>query len=79
MTNQEIARQRFKAFEDEMHHFTFNVWVHMTDICARSAAENEIRARHGIHHGWITVNGECFSRERAFPEEPYQAYQGVSD
>lgn len=78
-TNQQIARERFKAYDDEMHHFTFNVWVHMTDIDARNAAEQEIKDRHGVHHGWITVNGEGFSHDRAFPESPYQAYQGVAD
>jgi hypothetical protein len=79
MSNQQIARERFKAYDAEMHRFIFDVWVHMTDIDARDAAEREIKERHGYQHGWFNVNGEGFCRERAFPESPYQWDQGVSD
>ena len=79
MSNQAIARERFRSYDAEMMRFTFEVWVHMTDIDARDAAEREIKQRHGYQHGWLNVNGEGFSRECAFPESPYQSDQGVSD
>lgn len=82
MTNQEIAADRFNAFNSEMRAFTFGAWATMKDVSARDAMEREIEARHGYKHGWIAVNGESFNMERAFPDQffpRFPADQGCSD
>ncbi|WP_234731781.1 hypothetical protein [Acidocella facilis] len=82
MTNQEIAAERFKAFDAEMHNFTFGEWATMTDLTARAAREREIEVKHGYNHGWIEVNGEGFNHELAFPNQffpRFPADQGLSD
>lgn len=82
MTNQQVAAERFTAFDAEMRAFTFGEWATMTDINARSAREREIEERHGYKHGWIVVNGESFNHERAFPDQffpRFPADQGTSD
>lgn len=70
MTNQEIARDRFKAFQDEMTVFTFGDWA-VLDIPTREARGLEIEQRHGYRHGWINVNGEGFNMQAAFPERSF--------
>lgn len=82
MTNQEIAAERFAAYDREMINFTMNVWVNMTDLVARSKAEQDIKNKHGVHHGWIVVNGEGFNHEKAFPTRSFPRFpadQGLSD
>jgi hypothetical protein len=82
MTNQQIAAERFRAYDAEMWAFTRDVWAAMTDIAARNAAEQEINDRHGYRHGWIMVNGESFNHEAAFPDQffpRFPADQGTSD
>jgi len=81
MTNQEIARQRYTAFQAEMTAFTFGPWATMT-IEERDAARAEIDARHGYRHGWIIVDGQGFSPEVLFPEQHWPRFpadQGCSD
>lgn len=82
MTNQQIAAERFTAFDAEMRAFTQGVWATMTDVKARDALEREIEQRHGYKHGWINVNGEGFNHEAAFPDQffpRFPADQGLSD
>ena len=82
MTNQQIAAERFTAFDTEMRAFTRGVWATMTDVKARDALEREIKERHGYKHGWIVVNGQSFNHELAFPEirfPRFPADQGLSD
>jgi broad specificity phosphatase PhoE len=82
MTNQQIAIERFMAYDREMATFTFGDWATMTDVVARNEREQEIKDRHGIRHGWIVVNGESFNRERAFPDQFFPRFpddQGLSD
>ena len=61
MTNQEIARATFAAFDKEMIECMFR----------GVGDEKEIEARYGYRHGWISVNGEGFNKDKAFPEVPY--------
>lgn len=82
MTNQQIAAERFTAYQREMNAFTFGDWATMTDVAARAAREAEIKARHGWKHGWIVVNGESFNMELAFPNHffpRFPADQGTND
>lgn len=82
MTNQQIAAERFAAFDAEMNRFLFTEWATMTDVAERDAREQEIKDRHGFRHGWIIVNGEGFDRERANPGQFFQRFpadQGLSD
>jgi hypothetical protein len=82
MTNQQIAAERFTAFSTEMNAFIFGDWARMTDVAARSAREREIEERHGYQHGWMTVNGEGFNSEKAFPDQFFPRFpvdQGLSD
>ena len=82
MTNQQLAAERFTAYQREMNAFLFGDWATMTDIEARAAREAEIKARHGYRHGWIEVNGESFDMARAFPDQffpRFPADQGTSD
>lgn len=82
MTNQEIAAERFAAYRREMRAFTFGEWATMRDVTARDAREAEIKARHGVVHGWIDVNGESFNTDTAFPGVTFPRFpadQGVTD
>lgn len=81
MTNQQIAAERFTAFDKEMNAFTFGPWATM-GITERNEAEAEIKARHGYTHGWMVINGESFNHERAFPDRffpRFPADQGLND
>lgn len=71
MTNQEIAADRFTAYHNEMTAFHMGDWAKMTDMKARDAIESEIEDRHEYRHGWISVNGESFCLETAFPGERF--------
>ena len=82
MTNQEIAAERFTAFNGEMNAFIMGEWATMKDVTARNAREQAIRDAHGYKHGWIVINGESFNVERAFPNQffpRFPADQGTSD
>ncbi len=63
MTNLEIARARFEAYDTATIEHLFR----------NGPAVND--ADFGYHHGWIIVNGESFDRERA-TGVPYDANQG---
>jgi hypothetical protein len=82
MSNQQVAAERMSAFDKEMNSFIQREWPFMKDIAARAAREREIEAKHGYQHGWISVNGEGFNHEKAFPDKffpRFPADQGLSD
>jgi hypothetical protein len=69
MTNQETARQQFEALDSRL-------------LAARFEGCEAIEAEFGYRHGWLSVNGEGFNRDKAFPERFYPRFpadQGCSD
>ena len=69
MTNQEIARQRFAAYD-------------AANSAIGWRKDYALDAAHGYQHGWIVVNGESFNKDKAFPEirfPRFPADQGLSD
>lgn len=69
MTNQEIARERFNAYDK-------------ANSAIGWAKDYALDAAHGYQHGWIVVNGESWSKEMAFPEirfPRFPADQGLND
>lgn len=82
MTNQQIAASRFSAFDAEMMAFTFGAWATMSDVAARDSAVEDIHNKHGVKHGWMTVNGQGFNHETAFPDRHFPRFaadQGTND
>ena len=69
MTNQEIARQRFAAYD-------------AANSAIGWRKDYALDAAHGYQHGWIVVNGKGFDHEAAFPGKffpRFPADQGLSD
>lgn len=82
VTNQQLAAERFDAYDKEITAFTFGPWATMTSVAAQHAGYAEIEARHGYRHGWMTINGEGFNHETAFPHKffpRFPADQGLND
>jgi hypothetical protein len=71
----EVAKANLSAHAKANIHFTFKVWVHMTDLVAREQAQKEIDDRFGYLHGWFKVGEFCFSREELTGEK-YDITQG---
>ena len=80
-TNQQIAAERFAAHQRDVTAFMFGERASMTNLHARAARDAAIDADHGFRRGWITVNGEAFNMEMAFPTQTFPRFpadQGVS-
>jgi len=72
MTNQQAAAELFQARQAEIINLDFR----------GVGNEAEINDRYGFRHGWISVNGQSFNMEMAFPNERFPRFpadQGVSD
>lgn len=70
MTNLEIARSKFEAYDKARIEAAFS----------RGPAIND--ADYDYKHGWITVGDDCFNRDLAFPEirwPRFPADQGCAD
>lgn len=71
-SNRELAAERFTARGNEIINLLFR----------GIGDEQEINARYGYRHGWISVNGEGFNMETAFPDHIFPRFpadQGLSD
>lgn len=76
-TNQQIARETFESFGNEVTKLMF---ANAGNLPEQDLAL--IEARHGYRHGWVSINGESFNRDLAFPEirfPRFPADQGTND
>ena len=83
LTPQQIAANKFIAYDRETLSFIRGDWSTMTDIRARDARQAAIDDRHGYKHGWIEVEGHgLVRRDDAFPDVVFPRFpvdQGLND